>query len=92
MKFDKLILRFKKNEMEIIVQIFSVYRFKNNEEGLYYKCEGEKGKSDFKAHIAIKICICYNANRQKEITSPFGQKNESPDRIAVQFGDSSCLL
>lgn len=51
MKFDKLILRFKKNEMEIIVQIFSVYRFKNNEEGLYYKCEGEKGKSDFKVSV-----------------------------------------
>ena len=29
---------------------------------------------------------------KKEITSPFGQKNESPDRIAVQFGDSSFLL
>ena len=43
-------------------------------------------------HIEKDFCICYNANRQKEITSPFGQRNESPDRIAVQFGDSSLLL
>lgn len=43
-------------------------------------------------HIEKNFCIYYNAVRQKEITSPFGQKNESPDRIAVQFGDSSFLL
>ena len=27
-----------------------------------------------KMHLVIKICICYNASRQKEITSPCGQK------------------
>ena len=43
-----------------------------------------------KKYIEKGFCICYNADRQKEITSPFGRKNESPDRVAAQFGDSSC--
>lgn len=49
-------------------------------------------KDKWNKHIEKDFCICYNANRQKEVTSPFGRKNESPDRVAAQFGDSSCLL
>lgn len=47
MKIDKMIPQFTKNEIEIIAQTFSTYRFENNEEGLYYKCKGEKGKIAF---------------------------------------------
>ncbi len=47
---------------------------------------------EIEMYLAIKICICYNAIRQKVMTSPFGQKNESPIRVAAQSGDSSCLL
>ena len=45
-----------------------------------------------KVYLVIKIYICYNASRQKVMTSPFGQKNESPNCVAAQFGDSSCFL
>lgn len=47
MKMDKKILQLTKDEIEIIAQTFSAYRFENNEEGLYYKCKGEKGKIAF---------------------------------------------
>lgn len=47
MKIDKMIPQFTKDEIEIIAQTFSTYRFENNEEGLYYKCKGEKGKIAF---------------------------------------------
>ena len=43
-------------------------------------------------YIEKRFCICYNANRQKEMKSPCWQRNESPNRMAVQFGDSSFLL
>lgn len=47
MKIDKMILHLTKDEIEVIAQTFSTYRFENNEEGLYYKCKGEKGKIAF---------------------------------------------
>ena len=43
-------------------------------------------------HIAIKICICYNASRQKVIAFQYERRNESPNRSSVQSGDSSFLL
>ena len=43
-------------------------------------------------YLAIKICICYNAIRQKVMMSPFGRKDESPDRNGVQSRDSSFLF
>jgi hypothetical protein len=43
-------------------------------------------------YLAIKISTCYNAIRQKVMMSPFGRKNESPDRNGVQSRDSSFLF
>ena len=50
-----------------------------------YFCAKEK-------YLAIRICICYNAVRQKVMMSPFGRKDESPDRNSVQSRDSSFLF
>ena len=47
MKIDKMISGLTKDEIEMIARTFSDYRFENNEEGLYYKCKGEKGKIAF---------------------------------------------
>lgn len=47
MKIDKMISGLMKDEIEMIARTFSDYRFENNEEGLYYKCKGEKGKIAF---------------------------------------------
>ncbi len=43
-------------------------------------------------HIEKEICICYHANRQKAITFQCEQRNESPNRVAAQSGDSSFLV
>jgi len=40
-----------------------------------------------KMYLVIKICICYYADRQKEITSPCRQKPKSPNCVATKFGD-----
>ena len=34
----------------------------------------DKDKFFEKTYLVIRFCICYNANRQKEITSPCGQE------------------
>jgi len=43
-------------------------------------------------YLAIKICICYNASRQKEETSPSGRRTNPQTVLQLQFGDSSFLL
>ncbi len=47
---------------------------------------------EIEMYLAIKICICYNAIRQKVMMSPFGRKNESSDCNGVQSRDSSFLF
>ena len=43
-------------------------------------------------YLAINICICYNADRQRNVENSMQAKNESPDRNGVQSGDSSFLF
>ena len=43
-----------------------------------------------KMYLAIKVCICYNANRQKEITSPYGQGTNP--RIVLQHSSGILLF
>ncbi len=43
-------------------------------------------------YLAIKICICYNAVRQRNVEKSMQAKNESPDRNGVQSRDSSFLF
>ena len=43
-------------------------------------------------YLAIKICICYNAVRQRNVEKSMSAKNESPDRNEVQSRDSSFLF
>ena len=43
-------------------------------------------------YLAIKICICYNAVRQRNVEKSMQAKNESPDRNEVQSRDSSFLF
>lgn len=38
-------------------------------------------------NLAINICICYNAVRQKDAEIPCEQRMESPNRVPAQFGD-----
>ena len=52
----------------------------------------ERCRLKLSVYLAIKICICYNAVRQKVMMSPFGRKNESPDRNGVRSRDSSFLF
>ena len=47
MKIDKTTPQFTTDEIRVIAQTFSSYKFENNEEGLYYKCKGEKGRIAF---------------------------------------------
>ena len=43
-------------------------------------------------YLALKICICYNAVRQRNVEKSMQAKNESPDRNGVQSRDSSFLF
>ena len=43
-------------------------------------------------YLVIKICICYNAVRQRNVEKSMQAKNESPDRNGVQSRDSSFLF
>ena len=45
-----------------------------------------------KMYIVTWKCVYYNASRLKETISPCGRRNEPPNRVAAQSGDSSFLL
>ena len=45
-----------------------------------------------KKYLEIQNCICYNASRQKEETSPSGRRTNPQTVLQLQFGDSSFLL
>ena len=42
--------------------------------------------------IVIQICICYNANRQRNVVTFHAGKEEDPDRNGVQSGASSFIV
>lgn len=43
MEIEQTALKLTKDEVNAIAKTFSSYKFENNEEGLYYRCKGEKG-------------------------------------------------